>query len=80
VLDVESDLPEHDFILADNPVFFIRTAADYVLFMQDFAASAPRGQPPEKFIAYLKENHPADIPVLLGFRQHLQDDPLSSMY
>ncbi|MER9631007.1 hypothetical protein [Mesorhizobium sp. M0296] len=80
VLESETESLEHDFILADNPVFFIRTAADYVLFMQDFAASAPRGLAPEKFIAYLKDHYPADIPVLLGFRQHLQDNPLTTTY
>lgn len=71
---------EQDFVLADNPVFFIRTASDYALFMEDFARSAPLGRPPEKFIEYLKENHPEDIPVLLGFRQQIQDSPLNSTY
>ena len=80
VLDEAPAVDEHDFILADNPVFFIRTAADYVLFMKDLAESAPLGKPPEKFIAYLKENHPEDIAVLLGFRQHLQESPLASSY
>lgn len=79
-LDEAGDVAEQDFILADNPVFFIRTASDYVLFMKDFAKSAPRGKPPEEFIAYLKENHPEDIQVLLGFRQHVQENPLTSTY
>src|SRR5262245_47523957 len=80
VLELEAHAAEQDFILADNPVFFIRNASDYVLFMQDFAVSAPQGKPPEKFILYLTENHPEDIPVLLGFRQQLQHTPLTSTY
>ena len=80
VLEVEAHAAEQDFILADNPVFFIRNASDYVLFLQDFASSAPQGKPPEKFISYLKENHPEDIPVFLGFRQQVQHNPLTSTY
>ena len=80
VLDVEADATEQDFILADNPVFFIRNASDYVLFMQDFATSEAQGKPPEKFFTYLKEHHPDDIPVLLRYRQHIQNDPLTSTY
>ena len=80
VLEAGAHASEQDFILADNPVFFIRDASDYVLFMQDFANAAPQGKPPEKFIAHLKENHPEDIPVLLRFRQQVQHDPLTSTY
>ncbi|WP_269580772.1 catalase [Roseibium sp. Sym1] len=87
LLDVpgEAALPgaadgEQDFVLADNPVFFIRTAADYVLFMKDFAQSAPRGKPPEEFIAYLMKTHPQDLAVLQGFRQQIQENPVKSRY
>jgi catalase len=80
VLDVEADATEQDFILADNPVFFLRNASDYVLFMQDFATSEAQGKPPEKFFTYLEEHHPDDIPVLLRYRQHIQNDPLTSTY
>lgn len=71
---------EQDFVLADNPVFFIRTAADYALFMADFARSAPRGEPPATFIAHLGETHPEDVPVLMGFRHHLLASPLAATY
>ncbi len=71
---------EQDFVLADKPVFFIRTASDYALFMTDFAQSAPHGQPPAKFIAHLQEQHPEDVPVLLGFRQQIQESPLTATY
>ena len=80
VLDEAADVDEQDFILADNPVFFVRTASDYVLLMRSLAESAPRGEPPMKFIGYLKENHPQDIAVLQGFRQHLQESPLTSTH
>jgi catalase len=76
----EDDTREQDFILADNPLFFIRTASDYVKFMQSFAESAPKGEPPKAFIAYLQENMPEDIEVLLGFRQHTQSSPLTATY
>jgi catalase len=80
VLDAEAHATEQDFVLADNPRFFIRDANDYVLFMQDFVSSAPLGKPPERFISHLKEHHPEDIPVLLQFRQQVQHDPLTSTY
>ena len=79
-LDEAADVDEQDFILADNPVFFVRTASDYVLLMKSLAESAPLGEPPMKFIGYLKENHPQDIAVLQGFRQHLQESPLTSTH
>ena len=80
ILDAESTATTHDFILADKPVFFIRTIDEYVLFMADFAKSAPLGKPPEEFIGWLKANHPEDIPVMLGFRQQIQDSPLAAQY
>ena len=58
VLEGEETATTHDFILADNPVFFIRTAAEYVRFIKDFAESAALGKRPERFIAWLAENHP----------------------
>lgn len=36
VLDAEAAARTHDFILADNPVFFIRDAEEYVVFMRGF--------------------------------------------
>jgi catalase len=80
VLEAEAAATTHDFILADNPVFFIRDTDDYVRFMDDFAQSAPQGKPPLQFIDWLKENHPEDVPVLLGFRQQVQDSPLTAKY
>ncbi|WP_245460500.1 catalase [Rhizobium leguminosarum] len=80
ILEGEEDAATHDFVLADKPVFFIRNTSDYVRFMADFAQSAPRGEPPLAFIAWLKENRPEDLPVLLGFRQQVQDSPLAARY
>ncbi|TDX24112.1 hypothetical protein [Rhodovulum visakhapatnamense] len=71
---------EQDFILADNPVFFIRTAEDYAIFMQSLARNAPRGQPPVEFIEHLSKTHPEDIAVLQGFNKQVQTSPLSADY
>jgi hypothetical protein len=43
LLDDEKDAKTQDFILIDNPVFFIRNVAEYVPFMEDFRnLRAPR--------------------------------------
>jgi catalase len=39
VLEAEASATTHDFILADNPVFFIRDTDEYVVFMRGFAKS-----------------------------------------
>jgi catalase len=80
VLPAESTATTHDFLLADNPVFFIRTADEYVRFMQDFAVAEPQGKPPLQFLAWLKANHPEDIPVVAASRQQVRDSPLSTEY
>lgn len=80
VLEPSGDTTEQDFILADKPVFFIRTASDYERFMKSLAESSPQGKPPEKFIAHLKDTHPEDIPILLGFRQNRIGNPLTGTY
>jgi hypothetical protein len=36
LLEDEKDAKTQDFVLIDNPVFFIRNVADYVPFMEDF--------------------------------------------
>ena len=36
LLEDEKDATTQDFVLIDNPVFFIRNVADYVPFMEDF--------------------------------------------
>jgi len=71
---------EQDFILADKPVFFIRTAADYAIFMESLAKNAPLGKPPIEFIEYLMKTHPKDIPVLQSFNKQIQTSPLSAAY
>lgn len=71
---------EQDFILADSPVFFIRNASDYALFVQDVAVSRPKGKPPEKFFAHLKKTHPEDLPLFQKLKKQITDDPLSSTY
>jgi hypothetical protein len=38
VLPEERDETTHDFVLANNPVFFVRSAADYVSFVKAFTA------------------------------------------
>lgn len=80
VLEGQEHETTHDFILADNPLFFIRTAAEYVPFIEDFARSSAAGVPPAKFINWLKENRPKDLPVFLGFSQQKMESPLTSEY
>lgn len=80
VLEGHEDETTHDFILADNPLFFIRTAAEYVPFIEDFAKSSAEGKPPERFIAWLQENRPEDLPVFLGFSQQIMDSPFTSNF
>ncbi len=80
VLDGKEDGEEHDFILADNPVFFIRTACEYVPFMQNFAETAPFGEPPVQFIENLAKTNPQDIPVIKSFSNHLMTNPLAENY
>ena len=78
ILDDEAT---HDFILADNPVFPIRTADEYVQFVKSVAESAKEKKPPERFIAWLQQNRPEDLPVLKGFLGgRLQESPLSASY
>ena len=71
---------EQDFILADHPVFFIRTAANYAIFMQSLAKNAPLGRPPVEFIEHISKTHPEDIPVLQGFNKQVQNNPLTAAY
>ena len=81
VLEAEAEATTHDFILADNPVFFIRTAEDYARFMVEFAKTAPQGKPPVEFIKYLGERYgPNDVAVITRFRQQRQDSPLAARY
>lgn len=81
VLEAEAEATTHDFILADNPVFFIRTAEDYARFMVEFAKTAPQGKPPVEFIEYLGERYgPNDVAVITRFRQQRPDSPLAARY
>ncbi len=80
VLETEATATTHDFVLADNPVFFIRDTDEYLRFMKNFAETAPLGKPPLRFLAWLLLHHPFDLPVLLRFRRHLQDSPLTAQY
>jgi hypothetical protein len=80
VLEAEAAATTHDFILADNPVFFIRDTDEYLRFMENFAETAPFGKLPLKFIFWLALHHPLDLPVLLSFRRHVQDSPLAVQY
>jgi hypothetical protein len=80
VLEAEATATTHDFILADNPVFIIRDTDEYVRFMENFAETVPFGKPPLKFMAWLALHHPWDLPVLLRFRRHIQDSPLTADY
>ncbi|MFT7528741.1 MAG: catalase [Arenicella sp.] len=80
ILAGEESATTHDFVLADNPVFFIRTADEYAIFIEDFATSSAQNKPPLKFIAWLLENYPADVKVFKEFSQHKLDTPLTGSY
>ena len=54
VLEDEKDATTQDFVLFDNPVFFIRNVADYVPFMRDFRRLMSSGLSLGKIIAVLK--------------------------
>jgi hypothetical protein len=80
ILEAEATATTHDFILADNPVFIIRDTDEYLRFIENFAETVPLGKPPVKFMMWLAFHHPWDLPVLLRFRQHVQDSPLMAQY
>jgi hypothetical protein len=80
VLETEATATTHDFILADNPVFFIRDTDEYVRFMENFVATVPFGKPPLKFMVWLALHHPWDLRVLMGFRRQIQDSPLTAQF
>ncbi|MEI9806059.1 MAG: hypothetical protein WDN48_18885 [Pseudolabrys sp.] len=80
ILESEANATTHDFILADNPVFFIRDTAEYVRFMENFAETVPFGKMPLKFILWLGFHHIRDLPVLLRFQSHTQDSPLTAQF
>jgi hypothetical protein len=80
VLETEATATTHDFVLADNPAFFIRDTDEYLRFMENFVATVPFGKPPLKFMVWLALHHPWDLRVLLGFRRQVQDSPLMAQY
>jgi catalase len=80
ILEAEASALTHDFILADKPVFFIRDGSEYARFMEDFARTVPHGMPPLAFIAWLTLHHPRDLPIMLKFRNPVQDSPLAARY
>jgi catalase len=80
ILEGQENETTHDFIMGDNPLFFIRTAAEYASFIQDFAQASAQGKRPERFIQWLKDNHPEDLEVYLNFTQQIMDSPLTSQY
>ena len=80
ILDAEATATTHDFVLADNPVFIIRDTDEYLRFMKNFAETAPLGKPPLRFLAWLAFHHPFDLPVILRFRRHIQESPLTAQY
>lgn len=54
LLEDEKDATTQDFVLFDNPVFFIKNVADYVPFMEDFRNLKSSGFGPGKITAGLK--------------------------
>jgi hypothetical protein len=54
LLEDEKDATTQDFVLIDNPVFFIRNVADYVPFMEDFRNLKSPGLSMGKVAAGLK--------------------------
>jgi hypothetical protein len=82
-----------DFILADQPVFFMRNADDAARFMQDFAADATamvqdvmKGKPPRKikahnYRAWLEKTRPEEVPTFDRFFAGKElADPLETAY
>jgi hypothetical protein len=65
----------HDFILADEPVFFVRTADDYAKLMARAEKSLAEG------FAWLMERRPEDAPVIRRFvAGHDRASPLATPY
>jgi Catalase len=54
MLEAERNATTQDFVLIDNPVFFIRNVADYVPFMKDFRNLRAPGMSPGKALAIAK--------------------------
>ena len=80
IIEAESTALTHDFILADKPVFFIRDSSEYARFMADFARTAPQGKAPLEFMAWLTLHHPQDLPIMLRFRNSVQNSPIAAQY
>ena len=80
VLDDESDASTQDFILADNPIFFIRNRGEFGRFMADFEVASRRGRPPLRFLAWLALHRPRDLRGLLTFRRPALHSPLVTQY
>jgi hypothetical protein len=54
LLEDEKDATTQDFVLFDNPIFFIKDVADYVPFMEDFRRLKSSGLSFGKILAVLK--------------------------
>lgn len=80
LLDAERTAQTHDFVLADKPVFFIRDLDSYVRFVENLAATFQSGQPPMKFLGWLSQNHPEDLPIVQHFVDQRPDSPLAATY
>jgi len=79
ILKDQADAVTHDFILIDGPVFFVRDTNSYAGLVKELAG-LPEGEHPEKWRAWLKKNHPADIAVVDSYHNRVVDSPLARTF
>ncbi|MEO6808969.1 MAG: catalase, partial [Isosphaeraceae bacterium] len=78
----QRDAQTHDFVMLDNPVFFVRNVADYVPFMNDFRRLKTPGFSLGKLIALIKVILSPDskFRLLREAGSKTPDSPLRSQY
>lgn len=82
VLETERYAKSHDFVMVDNPVFFVRNVADYVPFMNDFRRLNTPGFSLGKLISLGKVALSPDYKfrMLREAMSKTPDSPLRSQY
>ncbi|MBS0519839.1 MAG: catalase family protein [Proteobacteria bacterium] len=79
ILPSPPDAETHDFIMIDGPVFFVRDTDSYARLVGELAR-LPAGQHPLKWLKWLKQHHPQDVPVVDSYHDRLADSPLALHY